>query len=217
MPTWFAVVFGPGKKYATPGHEEIEIGLVKLYRATGDQKYLDMARFFIEQRGNSENREVFGEYCQDHVPLAEQKEGVGHSVRAGYFYAGAADVAALTDNETYITALDRIWNNVVGKKLYLTGGIGAKHQGEQFGANYELPNESAYAETCAAIANILWNQRMFLLKGESKYIDVLERSLYNGFLSGMSLQGDAFFYVNPLASDGQGKFNHGSCPPAALV
>lgn len=204
-------VFGPGKMYSTPGHQEIEIGLVKLYRATGNQNYLDMARFFIEQRGNAENRELFGDYCQDHKPLAEQDEAVGHSVRAGYFYAGAADVAALTNNEEYITALDRIWENVVGKKLYLTGGLGAKHQGEQFGANYELPNASAYAETCAAIANILWNQRMFLLKGESKYIDVLERSLYNGFLSGISLQGDAFFYVNPLASDGMGKFNHGSC------
>jgi len=204
-------VFGPGKMYATPGHQEIEIGLVKLYRATGNQNYLDMARFFIEQRGNAKNRELFGDYCQDHKPLVEQDEAVGHSVRAGYFYAGAADVAALTDNKDYITALDRIWNNVVGKKLYLTGGVGAKHQGEQFGENYELPNASAYAETCAAIANILWNQRMFLLKGESKYIDVLERSLYNGFLSGISLQGDAFFYVNPLASDGMGKFNHGSC------
>jgi len=204
-------VFGPGRKYAAPGHPEIELGLVKLYRATGDQKYLDMARFFVEQRGNGANRELFGDYCQDHKPLVEQDEAVGHSVRAGYFYAGAADVAALTGNEEYVSALDRIWENMVGKKMYLTGGIGAEQRGEQFGANYALPNESAYAETCAAIASMLWNQRMFLLKGEAKYIDVLERALYNGFLSGISLTGDAFFYVNPLASDGVTPFNHGAC------
>lgn len=204
-------VFGPGKKYAVPGHEEIEIGLVKLYRATGNQAYLDMARFFVEQRGQSEHRELFGDYCQDHKPLTQQDEAVGHSVRAGYFYAGAADVAVLTENEDFIAALDRIWENMTDKKMYLTGGIGAQRQGEQFGANYELPNDSAYAETCAAIASILWNQRMFLMKGESKYIDILERALYNGFLSGISLTGDAFFYVNPLSSDGYAPFNHGSC------
>lgn len=204
-------VFGPGKKYATPGHEEIEIGLVKLYRATGNQNYLDMAQFFIEQRGNAANRELFGDYCQDHKPLVEQDEAVGHAVRAGYFYAGAADVAALTDNRAYVTALERIWENMAGKKMYLTGGIGAQRRGEQFGANYELPNDTAYAETCAAIATILWNQRMFLLKGQSRYINVLERALYNGFLSGISLSGDTFFYVNPLSSDGSTPFNHGSC------
>jgi len=204
-------VFGPGRKYAVPGHEEIEIGLVKLYRVTGDQKYLDMAHFFIDQRGNAENRELFGDYCQDHKPLIKQDEAVGHAVRAGYFYAGATDVAALTDNLDYVAALDRIWENMVGKKIYLTGGIGAQRRGEQFGTDYELPNDSAYAETCAAIANLLWNQRMFLLKGESKYIDILERSLYNGFLAGVSLQGDSFFYVNPLSSDGVSPFNHGSC------
>jgi DUF1680 family protein len=204
-------VFGPGKKYAVPGHEEIEIGLIKLYRVTGNQDYLDMARFFVEQRGNSENRELFGDYCQDHQLLAQQDEAGGHSVRAGYFYAGAADVAVLTDNPAFVEALDRIWDNMTGKKMYLTGGIGAQRRGEQFGANYELPNDSAYAETCAAIASILWNQRMFLMKGESKYIDILERALYNGFLSGISLTGDAFFYVNPLSSDGSSPFNHGSC------
>lgn len=204
-------VFGPGRKYATPGHQEIEIGLVKLYRVTADPKYLDTARFFVEQRGNAENRELFGEYCQDHKPLTRQAEAVGHAVRAGYFYAGAADVAALTGNQDYVAALDRIWDDMAGKKMYLTGGVGAQRRGEQFGAAYELPNESAYAETCAAIANILWNQRMFLRKGQSKYIDILERALYNGFLSGISLTGDTFFYVNPLASDGHSPFNHGSC------
>ncbi len=219
--------FGPGKRYAAPGHQEIEIGLVKLYRITGDTSLLDTARFFIEQRGNSENRELFGEYCQDHKPLLEQEEAVGHAVRAGYFYAGAADVAALTGNQAYTQALDRIWQNVVFKKMYITGGIGARHQGEQFGDNYELPNDTAYAETCAAIANILWNHRMFLLTGEGRYMDVLERSLYNGFLVGVSISGDTFFYVNPLASDGEHKFNHGaatrqpwfdcSCCPTNIV
>ena len=202
--------FGPGKKYATPGHQEIEIGLVKLYRVTGNQDYLDMARFFIEQRGNSENRELFGDYCQDHKPLEQQDDVVGHSVRAGYFYAGAADVAVLTDNTEYKQALQRLWENMVGKKMYVTGGIGALRQGEQFGANYELPNETAYAETCAAISSILWNQRMFLIHGDARYIDVLERALYNGFLPGISLSGDTFFYVNPLASDGLFRFNHGA-------
>ncbi len=219
--------FGPGKRYAAPGHQEIEMGLVKLYRITGDMSLLDTARFFIEQRGNSKNRRLFGEYCQDHKPLLEQEEAVGHAVRAGYFYAGAADVAALTGNQAYTQALDRIWQNVVFRKLYITGGIGARHQGEQFGDNYELPNDTAYAETCAAIANILWNHRMFLLTGEGRFMDVLERSLYNGFLAGVSISGDTFFYVNPLASNGEHKFNHGaatrqpwfdcSCCPTNIV
>lgn len=202
--------FGPGKIYATPGHQEIEIGLVKLYRVTGNEDYLNMARFFIEQRGNNTNRELFGDYCQDHMPLEQQDEVVGHSVRAGYFYAGAADVAVLTDNVNYKHALQRLWENMVGKKMYVTGGIGALRHGEQFGANYELPNETAYAETCAAIASILWNQRMFLIHGDARYIDVLERALYNGFLAGISLSGDTFFYVNPLASDGLFRFNQGA-------
>ncbi|MFA7692094.1 MAG: glycoside hydrolase family 127 protein [Candidatus Hydrogenedentales bacterium] len=204
-------VFGPDKKYAVPGHEEIEIGLMKLYRVTGDEKYFHMAQFFIEERGRSENREPFGDYCQDQKPLAEQDEAVGHAVRAGYFYAGATDVAVFTENPDFMAALDRIWRNMTERKLYLTGGIGALHRGEQFGSDYELPNATAYAETCAAIANIFWNHRMFLAKGEAKYMDVLERALYNGFLSGVALTGDAFFYVNPLASDGVSPFNQGAC------
>jgi len=193
--------FGPGKQQYPPGHEEIEIGLCKLYRATGQKKYLDLAKFLIDIRGRPETHKLYGAYAQDHKPVVDQDEAVGHAVRAGYLYSGVADVAALTGDEAYIKAIGKIWENIVFKKLYLTGGIGATHGGEAFGANYELPNKSAYNETCAAIANGLWNHRMFLLHGDAKYIDVLERVIYNGFLSGVELTGDKFFYPNPLASD----------------
>ncbi len=143
------------------------------------------------------------EYAQAHLPILEQTEAVGHAVRAGYMYTGIADVAALTGDNEYIDAIDAIWDNVVSKKLYITGGIGSTGNGEAFGDNYELPNMSAYCETCAAIANVYWNYRLFLLHGESKYIDVLERTLYNGLLSGISLDGGGFFYPNPLESAGQ--------------
>ncbi|MHC4335455.1 MAG: beta-L-arabinofuranosidase domain-containing protein, partial [Planctomycetota bacterium] len=152
------------KKRDVPGHEEIEIGLVKLYRQTGDEKYLKLAEFFLDERGRAHGRELYGSYCQDHKPVAEQDEPVGHAVRAGYLYCGMADVAALTGRTDYIKALDRIWLNVVSKKLYITGGIGATGKGEAFGEDYELPNTTAYCETCAAIANALWNHRMFLLR-----------------------------------------------------
>ena len=194
--------FGPGKHQNPPGHEEIEIGLVKLYRATGDEKYLNTAKFLIETRGRPETHRLYGAYAQDHKPVVQQDEAVGHAVRAGYLYSGVADVAAVTGDAKLIAAIDRIWENVVAKKLYLTGGIGARAGGEAFGENYELPNASAYNETCAAIANALWNQRMFLLHGDAKYIDVLERIVYNGFLSGVSLGGDRFFYPNPLENYG---------------
>ena len=194
--------FGPGKVQEPPGHEEIEIGLCKLYRATAQQKYLALAKYYVELRGQEGTHTLRGAYQQDHKPVTEQDEAVGHAVRAGYFYSGVADVAALTGDARLITAIDRLWDNVAGKKLYLTGGIGARHGGEAFGDNYELPNASAYNETCAAIANALWNHRMFLLHGDAKYLDVLERTLYNGFLSGVSLTGDEFFYPNPLASRG---------------
>jgi uncharacterized protein len=220
-------VFGPGKKHDAPGHEEIEIGLSKLYRVTGDEKYLELAKFFLDQRGNEKDRKIYGAYCQDHKLVVNQKEAVGHAVRAGYLYSGMADVAALTGDPDYIKAIDRIWENVVNKKIYLTGAIGARHQGEAFGENYELPNKTAYNETCASIANAMWNHRLFLLHGDSKYIDVLERILYNGFLSGVSLDGDAFFYPNPLECDGEYKFNQGdllrkpwfgcSCCPSNVV
>jgi DUF1680 family protein len=203
-------VFGPGKNMGVPGHQEIEIGLVKLYRATGDQKYLNLAKFFLDERGNAEGHELFGAYNQDHKPVVEQSEAVGHAVRAGYMYSGMADVAAITGDGDYVKAIERIWENVVSKKQHITGGVGARHQGESFGDAYELPNKTAYNETCAAIANAMWNHRMFLLSADAKYIDVLERVLYNGFLSGISLSGDKFFYPNPLASDSKYKFNQRS-------
>ncbi|MCH7559312.1 MAG: glycoside hydrolase family 127 protein [Planctomycetes bacterium] len=195
-------VFGPDKKRDVPGHEEIEIGLVKLYGVTGDEKYLKLAKFFLDERGHAEGHKLYREYSQDHKPVVEQDSAVGHAVRAGYLYSGMADVAALTGDTGYVEALERIWWDVVSKKLYITGGIGARGGGESFGKDYELPNKSAYCETCAAIANAMWNHRMFLLGGDAKYIDVLERVIYNGFLSGISLSGDKFFYPNPLASDG---------------
>jgi DUF1680 family protein len=214
-------VFGPGKKHNPPGHQEIEIGLSKLYRVTGDEKYLKLAKFFLDQRGKYIGREPYDEYLgasytQDHKPVIEQDEAVGHAVRAGYMYSGMADVAALTGDKNYITAIDKIWDNVVSKKLYITGGIGARGNGEAFGDNYELPNLEAYNETCAAIANMFWNHRLFLLHGDSRYIDVLERTLYNGFLSGVGMSGSEFFYPNPLESDGRHKrspwFDCACCP-----
>ncbi len=191
-------VFGPDKKRFPPGHQEIEIGLSKLYRLTGERKYLDLARFFLDQRGDPEGHELYGEYSQDHIPVLQQEEAVGHAVRAAYMYTGMADVAALTGDSSYIQAIDRIWENVVGKKLYLTGGIGAAGGVEGFGPNYELPNRVAYSETCASIANVLWNHRMFLMHGQAQYMDIAERVIYNGFLSGVSMEGNRFFYPNRL-------------------
>ncbi|MDA0194014.1 MAG: glycoside hydrolase family 127 protein [Bacteroidetes bacterium] len=204
-------VFGSGKNMGVPGHQEIEIGLVKLYRVTGQLKYLDLAKFFVDQRGNQEGHDLYGAYAQDHVPLAEQEEAVGHSVRACYYYAGATDVAALTGETAYDGALDKIWKDIVHEKIYLTGGIGAEPKHEGFGPDYELPNETAYTETCAAIALMLWNHRMYLRSGEVKYMDVFERTLYNGFLAGVSFEGNTFFYPNPLEVDGVSKFNQGVC------
>ena len=193
-------VFGPGKNETAPGHQIIEMGLVRLYLATGNEKYLKLAKFFLDTRGPGGS-----EYNQSHQKVLEQSEAVGHAVRASYMYCGMADVAALTGDHSYVNAIDRIWNNVVAKKLYLTGGIGARGSGEAFGNNYELPNASAYCETCAAIGNVMWNHRMFLFGGDAKYIDVLERTLYNGLISGVSLSGESFFYPNPLESRGQHK------------
>jgi uncharacterized protein len=209
--------FNERARHDPPGHQEIEIGLVKLYRATGERKYLDQARFFLDQRGRTNGRKLYGEYAQDHKPVLEQDEAVGHAVRANYMYSAMADVAALTGDERFLHAIDKLWNSVVSKKLYITGGVGATGKGEAYGRNYELPNASAYCETCANIANCFWNQRMFLLHGDAKYIDVLERSLYNGVISGVSLDGKAFFYVNPLeSSGGAGRspwFGCACCPP----
>lgn len=203
--------FGPGKRMDVPGHEEVEIGLFKLYRVTKNARYLELARFFIDQRGNASGHKLYGEYAQDHKPVLEQSEGVGHAVRAGYLYSGVADLVALTGDAAYGKALGRIWDNVVNRKIYLTGGIGSRHQGEAFGDDYELPNMEAYNETCAAIANVFWNHRMFLLEGDARYIDVLEQTLYNGVLAGIGIDGESFFYPNPLESDGVFTFNQGSC------
>lgn len=213
--------FGPGKLEIPAGHPEIELGLVKLYRATGDKRYLDLARYFIDLRGvpSDDRPELWGEYHQDHKPFREQDEAAGHSVRAMYLYAGAADVAALTNDQSLVKAVDRLWENVVDKKTYVTGGVGAKGQGEAFGKNYELPNRTAYCETCANLATCYWNHRMFLLHGDAKYIDVLERAAYNSVVSGVSLDGKEFFYPNPLASRGdyaRSKWFDCSCCPTNL-
>ena len=190
----------PGQACVVPGHQIAEMALAKLYLVTGDKKYLDEAKFFLDYRGKTT---IVHDYSQAHKPVIEQDEAVGHAVRAAYMYAGMADVAALTGDKDYIKAIDAIWDNIVTKKLYITGGIGATSNGEAFGKNYELPNMSAYCETCAAIGNVYVNYRLFLLHGDSKYYDVLERTLYNGLISGVSLQGNGFFYPNPLESMGQ--------------
>jgi len=202
-------VFGAEGNTQVPGHQIVETGLIKLYLITHKQAYLDLARHFLDTRGDSTKRELWGSYNQDHKPVTEQDEAVGHAVRAGYMYAGMTDIAALYNDEAYRNAVDKIWENVVYKKLYLTGGIGSRHEGEAFGENYELPNLTAYNETCAAIANVYWNYRMFLLHGDSKYMDILERSLYNGVISGVGLDGKTFFYPNPLECDMAYKFNSG--------
>ncbi|MDC2245777.1 glycoside hydrolase family 127 protein [Bacteroides thetaiotaomicron] len=191
---------GPQQKKYVPGHQIAEMALVKLYMATGDKKYLDQAKFFLDTRGYTSRKDT---YSQAHKPVVEQDEAVGHAVRAVYMYSGMADVAAITGDSSYIKAIDKIWDNIVSKKIYITGGIGAHHAGEAFGNNYELPNLSAYCETCTAIGNVYMNYRLFLLHGDAKYFDVLERTLYNGLISGVSLDGGSFFYPNPLSSNGK--------------
>lgn len=194
-----AIGDGADQKKLVPGHQIAEMALVKLYLTTGNRKYLDQAKFFLDARGYTSRRDA---YSQAHKPVVEQDEAVGHAVRAVYMYSGMADVAAITGDSSYIKAVDKIWDNIVSKKTYITGGIGARHAGEAFGNNYELPNLSAYCETCAAIGNVYMNYRLFLLHGDAKYFDVLERTLYNGLISGVSLDGGSFFYPNPLASNG---------------
>ncbi len=204
---------GDNQRRLVPGHQIAEMALVRLYTVTGDRKYLDQAKFFLEARGTTPRRDM---YAQSHIPVLEQSEAVGHAVRATYMYAGMADVAAITGDSAYIKAIDRIWDNITGKKLYITGGIGARHAGEAFGADYELPNATAYNETCAAIGNVYVNYRLFLLHADAKYFDVLERTLYNGLISGVSMDGGSFFYPNPLASTGnysrQPWFGCACCP-----
>lgn len=197
--------FGPneGQIHRPGGHPIIEMALCKLYKVTGNRKYLEGARYFVEETGRCTDGHRPSMYSQDHMPILQQEEIVGHAVRAGYLYSGVADVAALTGDTAYQKALQRIWENMSSKKLFITGGIGSRAQGEGFGPNYELNSHTAYCETCAAIANVYWNHRMFLATGESKYMDVVERALYNNVLSGVSLSGDKFFYDNPLESGGE--------------
>jgi DUF1680 family protein len=213
-------VFGPDKRHGFPGHQEIELALIKLYRVTGNEKYLGLAKYFLDQRGREVKLTQYPkgnrfaiynepEQIQAHKPVLEQDEAVGHAVRLTYMASGMADVAAIYGDPAYLGAIERLWANVVGKKMYLTAGVGSRHDRERFGENYELPNLTGYLETCASIGMAFWNQRMFLLTGEARYIDVMERAMYNGILSGVSLEGRAFFYANPLESDGKFRFNQG--------
>ncbi len=193
-----------GQACIVPGHQIAEMALARLYVITGEKQYLDEAKFLLDFRGKTGRRDL---YSQSDKPVVEQTEAWGHAVRAGYMYAGMADVAALLGDSSYIKAIDTIYENIVSRKYYLTGGVGARHQGEAFGADYELPNLTAYNETCAAISMVYLFERMFLLHGDAKYIDCLERTLYNGVISGMSVDGGKFFYPNPLSSDGHYRFN----------
>lgn len=210
--------FGPGKRLDVSQHEELKIGLLKLYHLTGVERYLKLARFFLDERGHSRNgRELYGEYAQDHLPVIDQSEAVGHSVRATYLYAPLAEIAALTGDVSYEAASDRLWKDAAYKKTYLTGGIGTYRDHEDFGGAYELPTVSCYNETCASIGSVFWNYQMFSLHRDAKYIDMLERVLYNGFLSGVSLDGVEYFYQNPLKALGKfGRhpwFGPNCCPP----
>ena len=234
-------VFGPGKREGCPGHQEIELALVKLYRVTGEQRYRDLARFFLDQRGSKPsffrqevealdsedsrmNRHFFGEeesfhteYCQDHLPVREQSDVVGHAVRAMYMYCAMADVAAETDDAALLQACKRLWKSVCERRMYVTGGIGPSSHNEGFTSDYDLPNASAYAETCAAIGLVFWNHRLLQLDCDGRYADAMERALYNGAVGGVSLDGKGFFYVNPLESRGdahrQPWFSVSCCPP----
>lgn len=213
--------FGPGQMELPAGHQEVELALARLSQVTGNQSYLKLASWFLEQRGrlSDDRQRLWSTYFQDHVPVREQREAVGHAVRAAYQYAAMADVAVLTDDEQYREVLRALWENVASRKLYITGGIGGG-AGEGFSGEYDLPNLRAYNETCSSIANILWQQRMFQLEGHAKYVDILERCLYNSFLSGISMEGDTFFYPNKLASvSGQNRspwFRCACCPPNVL-
>ncbi|MCB9846337.1 MAG: glycoside hydrolase family 127 protein [Phycisphaeraceae bacterium] len=202
-------VFGPDRLEEPPGHEEIEIGLVRLAQVTGEARYVRLAEFFLDLRGR-DDRDLRGEYQQDHLPVIHQREAVGHAVRACYLYGGMADVGVATGRRDLLAPLDDLWADVVGRKMYVTGGVGANRAGEAFGGPYELPNESAYAETCAAIGLALWADRMNRLHADGSYADIVERVMFNGFLVGVSQDGRGFFYPNPLRCDGLTPFNHGS-------
>ena len=196
-----------------PGHQEIELALVKMFRITGDSLYLNMAKRFIEIRGVTYIPEGISsttpEYAQQHLPAREQKSAVGHAVRATYLYSGMADIAAITGDTTFAPALEAIWADIVNKKMHITGGLGAVPNIEGFGPEYMLPNKETYNETCSAVGNVFFNYRMFLMSGDAKYVDVAEVSLYNNVLAGVNIEGNRFFYVNPLEADGRKTFNHG--------
>ncbi|MEZ4687545.1 MAG: glycoside hydrolase family 127 protein [Bacteroidia bacterium] len=202
---------GEGQIKNVPGHQIIETGLIKLYRVTGKRDYLDLAKYFLDNRGNPENHVLYGPYSQDHVPVVQQDEVVGHAVRAVYMYAAMTDIAAIMEDQPYRNAVDKLWENMMNKKMYITGGIGAKHEGEAFGANFFLPNKTAYSETCAAIGDVYWNERLHRLTGDVKYVDMVVRTLYNCLISCLSLDGTNFFYPNALESDGKYEFNRGAC------
>ncbi|MEJ5246568.1 MAG: beta-L-arabinofuranosidase domain-containing protein [Caldilinea sp.] len=229
-------MFGPnpGQRRGYCGHPEIELALVRLYHATGERRYLELAKFMVEERGQSnphyydveaiergEDPRAFWaktyEYCQAHLPIRQQDKVVGHAVRAMYLLCGVADLAHEYDDPTLLETCERLWDNLVHQRMYITGGIGPSRHNEGFTTDYDLPDETAYAETCAAIALILWNHRLLQFAGEGKYADVMEQTLYNGFISGVSLRGDSFFYVNPLASNGSHHrtpwFECPCCPP----
>jgi DUF1680 family protein len=210
-------IFGPNGNKGVPGHEEIELALVRLYEVTCDSKYLRLSKFFVDQRGNGRGHKLYGSFHQDHKPFIEQREAVGQAPRATYLYSGAADLAYYYGDSDYIHTLDVIWDDVVRKKMYITGGIGSLHENEGFGPAYNLPNLTAYTETCAAISFPMWAIRMFKLHGDAKFIDVMERTIYNNFLAGVSLSGDRYFYACPPESDGKYKFNLGWCPKDTIV
>lgn len=219
--------FGWGLREIAPGHQEIEIGLIRLFDLTGNKKWLDLAQFFIDVRGRQEDYmrhpagsrfEVYNDsvYLQMHLPVLEQTEAVGHAVRGAYMYTAMADLSHATGNPAYLAASERIWDDVMHGKIYITGGIGSKEHGEAFGEAFELPNMTAYTETCASVANVFWNHRLYSATGEAKYLDVLERTLYNGLISGIGQDGCSFYYPNPLESDGSferaGWFDCSCCP-----
>lgn len=216
--------FGPeaeGKREKVDGHEEVKLGLVELYRATGEERYLEQARFFIEARGKGLLEKPYGhfspEYAQDHLPIREMPAVVGHAVRMIYYTAGVTDVYSELGDDGYLGALERLWDNMTQKRMYVSGGLGSRHEGEAFGKDYELPNERAYTETCAAVASVMWNYRMLALAGDARYADLMEWTLYNAVLPGLSLDGQHYFYENPLANDGshrrQAWFGCACCPP----